>query len=270
MTVGFVQFAPTLGDLSATIRSLERLLEQSHGADLLVLPELCNSGYNFESSEQAKGLSEPVADSRFLDYLSTYCAKLNCHIVTGFNERVGDRLFNTAVLIGPNGLRGSYRKLHLFYNEKSHFAPGDKGLEVFDIGCARIGILICFDWIFPEVWRILALKGADIICHPSNLVLPDLAQRGVPAHALMNRVYTITANRTGTEGDLTFTGRSIICDTKGVVIASATRDEACVRIVEIDIATARTKSVTSRNDLFADRRPDEYGLLTKSPDRQDH
>ncbi len=261
MVVGFVQFSPTFGDVRDTISAIERLSSQFKGADLLVLPELCNSGYNFESLQQARALSEPVDDSRYLRFLIGLCAQGRFHIVTGFNERDQDRLYNTAVLVGPSGVVGTYRKLHLFHNEKGVFSPGDRGLPIFDIGRARIGLLVCFDWIFPEVWRILALKGSDIICHPSNLVLPELAQRGVPAHALMNRVFTITANRIGTERDLTFTGRSMICDTSGVVIAAAAKDEECVRMVDVEIAAARNKSVTTRNHIFADRRPAEYSLL---------
>lgn len=261
MVVGFIQFSPVFGDAQKTMEVIERLRGNFSGADLLVLPELCNSGYNFQSGQQAREFSEPVDGSRFLKFLTDLCSQGNFYMVTGFNERENNRLYNTAVLIGPCGVVGVYRKLHLFLNEKTYFTPGDKGLPVFDIGKARIGMLVCFDWIFPEPWRILALKGADIICHPSNLILPDLAQRGVPAHALMNRVFTITANRIGTEGELTFTGRSIICDTAGVVIASATKDEECVRMVEIDVAAARNKIVTARNNILTDRRPEEYGLL---------
>ncbi|PWB76256.1 carbon-nitrogen hydrolase [candidate division GN15 bacterium] len=265
MVIGFVQYSPIFGDIQRTLSTLERLSVGFSGADLLVLPELCSTGYNFLSDKQAQELSEPVDDSVLLRFLAGLCSKNKQYIVAGFNEREGNHLYNSAALVGPSGLIGVYRKIHLFQNEKDCFLPGDKGLPVFEIGKARIGILICFDWIFPEVWRILALKGADIICHPSNLVLPWLAQRGVPAHALMNRVFTITANRTGTERDLTFTGRSIICDTAGLVVASATGDEECVRMIEIDVAAARNKSVTSRNDIFADRRPDQYRLLCEPP-----
>ena len=127
-------------------------------------------------------------------------------MVSGLNERDGDRLYNSAVLVGPEGYVGRYRKLHLFMNEKDYFQPGDAGLPVFDIGACKVGMLVCFDWQFPEAWRVLALKGADVICHPANLVLPGLAQRAVPIHALTNRVYVVTGNRTGTEGGLDLHG----------------------------------------------------------------
>jgi predicted amidohydrolase len=263
LDIGFVQFAPVLGNLQATIERIEELSTQCAGADLLVLPELCNSGYNFASKEQAWATSEEIAGSDFIRYLESLCARLGCHIVSGMNERCGSHLYNTAVLVGPQGYVGKYRKLHLFFNEKDFFEPGDVGLPVFDIGASRIGMLVCFDWIFPEAWRVLTLKGADIICHPSNLVLPGLAQQAVPVHALINRIYVVTANRVGSEGDLTFTGMSTIADPRGQVLAQGSRTHPEVSRVEMDISLARTKDITARNNLFDDRRPQEYQLLTK-------
>jgi predicted amidohydrolase len=251
-----------LGDLQATIERIEELSAQCAGTDLLVLPELCNSGYNFTSNEQAWATSEETGSSRFIRYLESLCARLGCHIVSGLNERYGSRLYNTSVLVGPQGYVGRYRKLHLFLNEKDFFEPGDLGLPVFDIGACRIGMLVCFDWIFPEAWRVLALKGADIICHPSNLVLPGLAQQAMPVHALINRLYIVTANRIGSEGDLTFTGMSTIADPRGQVLAQASPTHPEVSRVDIDVNLARTKDITARNNLLTDRRPQEYQLLT--------
>jgi predicted amidohydrolase len=123
-------------------------------------------------------------------------------------------------------------------------------------------MLVCFDWMFPEVWRILALKGADLICHPSNLVLPSLAQQAVPIHALTNRVYVVTANRIGTEGNLSFTGLSIIANPKGEVLLQASPTGGEVGLVEADLELARDKQITARNHIFADRRPEEYAFLS--------
>ena len=264
MKIGFVQFAPVLGDVQATMLKIDELISLAKTADLVVLPELCNSGYNFKSREQAWETSEEIKNSIFVRYLESLCRKHNFHVVSGFNERDDKSLYNSAILIGPEGYIDKYRKLHLFVREKDLFTPGDAGLPVFDIGVCRLGILVCFDWIFPEVWRILALKGADIICHPSALVLPGLAQKAVPIHGLINRVYTITANRIGTEGDLTFTGLSTIADPKGDVIVQASASDEEVKIVDIDIELARNKMVTPRNDIFADRRPEEYVSLVET------
>ncbi|MBN2468157.1 MAG: carbon-nitrogen hydrolase [Deltaproteobacteria bacterium] len=264
MKIGFLQFAPVLGDLRATMHRIDSLLQENmEGCDLLVLPELCNSGYNFQSYEQAWETSEPIEDSIFVRYLINKCRERNLHVVSGFNERDRDTLYNSAILVGPHGLIGTYRKLHLFLNEKDFFRPGNQGVPVFDIGSCIIGMLICFDWTFPEAWRIAALKGADIICHPSNLVLPGLAQRGVPIHALLNRLYIVTANRIGAERDLSFTGSSIIANPRGDLLCQASPIKAEVGIAEIDIGLARDKQITDRNDLFKDRRPEEYSLLTE-------
>jgi predicted amidohydrolase len=259
--VGYMQFSSVLGDVKATMAKIEQLSMDCAGADLMVLPELCNSGYNFDSVEQARFTSERIGGGVFVEFLESLCQRHRCHIVSGLNERDGAHLYNSAVLVGPHGYMGRYRKLHLFMNEKDYFQPGDGGLPVFDIGACRVGMLVCFDWQFPEVWRILALKRADVICHPSNLVLPGLAQRAVPIHALINRVYTVTANRVGREGDLTFTGRSTIADPTGEVLLQASATEEAVGVVDVDTHLARDKQVTARNHSFNDRRPGEYRLL---------
>jgi predicted amidohydrolase len=246
------------------MRKVERLMPLCAGADLVVLPELCNSGYNFASPQQAWATSEPLDESIFLQFLEAQCQRYNLHIVSGFNERDGDRLYNSAVLVGPLGYVGRYRKLHLFMNEKDFFEPGDVGLPVFDLGHCRVGMLVCFDWLFPEVWRILALKGADIICHPSNLVLPGLAQRAVPIHALANRVYVVTANRVGSEGNLLFTGLSTIASPGGGVLVQASPSEEEAGLAQIDISLARDKNITPRNNVVTDRRPEEYSFLAQS------
>lgn len=261
MKIGYCQFAPVLGDTSASLDWLKRLMPDDDQIDLLVLPELCNSGYNFESSEQARSSAEVPGDSALVDFLQSWCVAHDAHVVTGFNELDGDRLFNSALLIGPEGLCGTYRKLHLFLNEKDHFQPGNAGLPVFEVRGVKVGMLICFDWQFPEAWRVLALKGADIICHPSNLVLPKHCQRALPTYALINRMFIITANRIGTEGDLTFTGRSTIASPNAEVLSEASADSEEVALVDVDIALARDKHITARNHVLNDRRPDQYALL---------
>lgn len=261
MKIAFIQLAPVLGDVRATIQKIDQLLHGCEIADILVLPELCNSGYNFVSHEQAYETSEEIENSIFIQFLEEKCSQLNLYLVSGFNERDKEVLYNSAVLIGPSGYIGRYRKLHLFMNEKDYFTPGNTGLPIYDIGLCKIGMLVCFDWIFPEVWRILALKGAEIICHPSNLVIPGLAQKAVPIHALTNRVYTVTANRIGTERELSFTGLSTIANPTGDILIQASQTEEEVAVTDVDIALARDKMITERNDIFADRRPEQYSSM---------
>jgi predicted amidohydrolase len=296
MKIGYAQWNPLLGDLEANRARMERLAAQAAGADLLVFPELSNSGYHFKSREEAWAASEPIPGGDTVRLLCELSARHGMFLVSGICERDGERLYNSAVAVGPEGLIGRYRKTHLFLNEKDLFSPGDLGFPVFELDLkrlramrgtsgedavrdpasalrppgseaeetpCRIGILICFDWQFPEVWRVLALKGAEVVCHPSNLVLPGRAQRAVPVHSMLNRVFTVLSNRIGSERGLEFTGESIIVAPSGDVLASAPEHEEEVRVIEIDLAEARNKMVTSRNDLIADRRPEFYGEITR-------
>lgn len=274
MKAGFAQFAPRLGDLEANRRAVARWVGAAAGADLLVFPELASSGYDFSSIEEARSAAETVPDGPFCRHLAELAALHRVFLVAGLCEKDGDALYNTAVLAGPTGILGRYRKIHLFWNEIDIFRPGNLGFPVFDLRATdlgtdrgdwscRVGILICFDWQFPEAWRVLALQGTDLVCHPSNLVLPGLAQRAVPVQAMLNRVWTILANRHGTEGRLAFTGNSILVTPRGEVRCEAPAQADHLAIEEIDPAAARDKQVTPRNDLIADRRPECYRILTE-------
>ena len=262
--IGYVQMEPRVGEGEENRERVRRAVLAAPAADLLVLPELASSGYNFRDPTESAKLAEPV-DGPFVHVLRDLARDRGTALVAGFAERDGAQIFNSAVLVRPDGGLGLYRKLHLFLDEKDHFAPGDLGLPVFDLGQVRIGLLVCFDWQFPEAWRTLALRGADIVCHPSNLVLPGLAQRAIPTHALLNRLFVVTANRVGTERGLRFTGRSIIANPRGEILAEAAETAAESRVVEIDPREARDKSVTARNDLLADRRPEHYDARLTAP-----
>lgn len=267
INVGFVQFAPVFGNPEASIASIEKLV-QGISADLLVLPELANSGYNFSSVNEAYRYSEEISGSRFADFIISTARQKKMFIVTGFCERDGSKIYNSALLAGPGGIIGKYRKTHLFYNEKDFFVPGDLGLPVFNTEIGILGMLICFDWIFPEVWRILALKGTGMICHPSNLVLP-WAQQAVPVHGLMNRTFIITCNRTGSEGELKFTGQSFISDPYGRTLKMASAGLPETGICSIEPEESDNKMATPRNHIFDDRRPELYEYLTRkqNPDK---
>jgi predicted amidohydrolase len=262
MKLGIIQFSPYLGDLDKTIKKLDSMLDEVKEADLIVLPELANSGYNFDSKEQAFELAESADNSIFLNYLIDKSKELNTYIVSGFNEKENDSIYSSSAILGSEGIIGTYRKIHLFWNERDYFTKGNLGMPVFETDIGKIGMLVCFDWIFPEIWRILALKGAEIICHPSNIVLP-YAQKVVPSHALVNRIFVVTVNRTGTEGNLTFTGKSIIADPTGEVLYMASKDQEETFVTDIDMTRARNKSVTPRNDVFKDRFPKDYQELVE-------
>jgi len=226
-----------------------------------VLPELCLTGYLFSSREELKRWAEPVPDGPSCRTLAGFCAEHGLNLVLGTAEAAGDRLYNSAVLITAGGTIHRYRKAHLFMDEKDLFDPGDTPFPVFSLGPVRIGLLVCFDHFYPEATRSLALKGAQVVCHPANLVL-EHARITTRSRAIENRLFWITANRTGVEADarhsLAFTGASRIIAPEGEILSQAGPDSEELVVVEIDPSPALDKHVTPRNDLLADRRPDLY------------
>jgi predicted amidohydrolase len=258
MRTSIVQFAPVFGDIEANIIKISNLIKSLENSDLIVLPELASTGYKFKDRNEALALSERAENSRYLEFLTDIAAEKSCYVVSGFNEREGEKLYNSSVLIGPDGIIGTYRKLHLFWDEKMIFESGNLGLPVFDTEIGKIGMLICFDWMFPEAWRVLALKGAELIAHPANLVLP-YCQSVMPSYSLVNRLFIVTANRTGTEEDLTFTGNSVITNPIGQTIVHGSVDKEEVINSEIDLRLSVNKKITPENDVFKDRRTDVYG-----------
>lgn len=260
MKAGFIQFEARFGDKEHNLKTVSRLIERQN-ADLWVLPELFNTGYIFTSSDELDHLAEGIPDEETTQFVISLAKKLNTNIVAGLAEKSSQRHYNSAVLVNNKGFQGLYRKIHLFDQEKIWFTPGDQPFQVWDIGLAKIGIMICFDWIFPEAARTLALKGAEIICHPSDLVLP-YCQNAMVTRCLENHVFAITANRIGTEqrGErtLAFTGGSQITGTKGEILHRASTDREEVAVVEIDPGLARNKFATTNNHLFEDRRPEMY------------
>lgn len=256
--IAVVQFQPDLAGPEENIRRLEPLLDSIRDCNLVVLPELSNSGYNFTGFEQAWQNSETIGQGGiFQDFLINSARSNHCYIVSGINERLNEKLYNTAVLVGQEGVIGIYRKLHLFMNEKNLFQKGNAGLPVFDLGGFKIGIMICFDYLFPEPWRIMAQKGADLVCHPSNL-LTENAQRCLPGISLMNRIYVATANRIGTERGITFNGSSLFTDPSGKIINMASVDKTEIITTEIDTQLSANKMINPINHVFGDRRPDVY------------
>lgn len=260
MLVGFLQYQVRFGEFEANCARIESLLGGER-FDLLVLPELCLSGYFMPSREDALKLSTESDAGETFDFFRKLASRHDGAVVFGFPERDGERVFNSAAAVLPDGSSHLYRKVHLFNLEKSWFDPGDLGFSVFEFRGARIGMMICFDWIFPEACRTLALKGADIVCHPSNLVM-RYCQDAMITRSLENSIFSITCNRIGTDsvGDqsFTFTGSSQITDNRGRVLAKAHADTEEVRFIEIDPQQARNKLITQYNDLLADRRPESY------------
>ncbi len=266
MHIGYVQSSPSFGSKERNFEEIERLVEPrlSDGTiDLLVLPELFSTGYAFASRQEAVSLAEP-ADGPTASFLMRLAEKTGGFVVAGFAERDGEKIYNSSLIVDSGRTLGTYRKIHLFNKETLFFDRAGSPPPVFEVGEFRFGVMICFDWIFPETMRILMLGGADIVAHPSNLVLP-YCQAAMKTRCLENRMFAVTSNRIGTEtrgeDDFTFTGASQITAVDGRVLSSAPTDSTHVDTVEIDPKLARTKNINPYNNVATDRRTELYARL---------
>ena len=263
MKVVAVQWDCRFGDPEFNFNRAMELMEREPG-DIYVLPELCLSGYNFNDIREVEDLSEESRGNyarRFMDF----SLERNCYISYGFAEKVSEGVYNSANLIGPDGLIGTYRKIHLFNRETLFFLPGDRSLKVYDTPIGKLGLMVCFDWFFPESARILALQGTELILHPSNLVLswcPDAMRY----HALWNGVYTATSNRIGKEDRggrlIEYIGRSIIYSPQGELLAEASYEHEGACSAELVLSLAREKKLNRYNDRIQSRQPEFYSEIS--------
>lgn len=270
VVVASVQMEPHVGcrdqNLSRSVAFIERAAEQ--GARVVVLPELVSSGYVFASRQEAFALAEAIPDGPSTSAWAAAAQRLNVYVVAGLPERVGDKLFNAAVVVGPKGYLGTYRKLHLWHDEHLFFESGDLGLPVFhtEIGC--LAVVICYDGWFPEVYRLLAMKGVDIVCMPTNWVpMPGqsadqmaMANTLAMANAHSNALNVVCANRIGVERGQPFIGQSLIVGATGWPLAGPASLEAEeILYATINFQQSRkTRHLSVFNDVLRDRRDDVY------------
>ncbi len=255
MRIGFFQFSPFHGNKEKNIEIIINILKRGK-ADLIVFPELATSGYLIPDKNFLRKNAFKVPDSKEFEMLLKVVKKEKTGIVLGFPELKDGKFFNSALFILPDGKFGVYRKIHLFYKEKKFFKSGknpDEGIFTY-IGF-KFGIIICFDWLFPEHLRYLAYKGIQVVLHPSNLILP-WGQRAMIIRAIENRVFTLTANRVGEEKyrneHLKFTGKSQLVSPDGRILMRANSGSEVLRIKEINPAEANRKLITPYNDIFED------------------
>ncbi len=266
-----VQWAPIF---ARPEENAERLAEHiadcaRRGAHLVVFPEASLTGYCFSSREEAWE-SAVSLDSPYLRRVEDVCARTNCGAIVGFAERCDGDLYNSAVFYTPSGILGVYRKTHLPLLGLDRFAKRGTQLEPFDSPYGKVGILICFDNRFPECARTLALKGAEILCLPTNW--PQTAEKNsdwvCPTRAMENRVFFAASNRVGEERGFRFVGRSKIISPTGAILASADHTEEAVLFADIEPAEAQNKHVVIRPSeyelpLWEERRPDLYEAITQ-------
>jgi len=266
--VGFAQYDVHFGEYNKNLAAVTRLAEAAPEADLLVFPELGLTGYEFKDAAEVERYAEPASSGRTVEAIKELAARLDTTIVIGYPEYTTAGCYNAAMLVQPNGATVNYRKMHLFSREQELFIPGNAPPQVAETPAGRVGIMICFDWLFPETARILAVQGAQIIAHPSNLVL-NYCQKAMYCRSLENAVYILTANRIGTEEragrKLTFTGQSQLTSPDGETLIAAGTDEETVLLTEIDPAQADNKLITPLNDRITNRRPELYSQLAEAP-----
>ncbi|MBB1624184.1 nitrilase family protein [Achromobacter sp. UMC71] len=276
--VASVQTAPQMGSVAANVARSIEMVEQAaaQGARLVVLPELANTGYMFDSRQEAYALAETVPDGPSAQAWIALAQRLGIYLVAGIAERSGERLYNAALVAGPDGYLGTYRKLHLWGDENLFFEPGDLGLPVFHTELGRIGVAICYDGWFPEVYRLLALRGADIVAVPTNWVpMPGQTPDGpAMAHALAiagahsNGLTVVCADRVGIERGQPFVGRSLIVGSQGWTAAGpASADQEEVLVATVDLAASRrARQLNAFNHVLRDRRRDLYDELLGATD----
>jgi len=258
-----------------TDRNLGECLElirvtAGEGARLIVFPECTLQGYIFTSREEAIPIAEPIPGPS-TDKVLAACRKLNVYVVIGLLEKDGDKCYNSAVLVGPQGLVGKHRKIHLPYLGVDCFVDhGNIPFTVYDTEVGRIGMGICYDGSFPEHARVLALQGADIVVLPANW--PEKTEAVpkfyIPTRAMENHIFYAAVNRVGEERGVKFIGRSRIAYWGGRILADGKPYEKDILYAEIEPATARDKHLALvpgvyEIDAINDRRPEFYGLISQ-------
>lgn len=261
-----VQTLARLGDVEHNIALMRHYVEDAvrQGAELVVLPECMDTGYLFDSAEHCQALAEPIPDGPFVSAMAALCRKHRIYIASGITERDGDRIFNTGLMLNRDGkVAVHYHKQFLATHDQNWFSFGERGCPVAETDLGRIGLLICFDGRIPEIARLLALQGADIIVDMANFFAMDQAEMWGPARAFENGIWLVAATKAGHERSIYYPGGSMIVDPAGRVVAKIPYDTHGVAVAEIDIAAARSKRIFASNNKIEDRRPESYAMLSK-------
>lgn len=270
MQISLIQTDVEFADPAANLNIMQAHLtaEAAQGSRLIAFPECFTTGYCFDSLEEAMSVAEPTTGNT-IARVTQMCHEANCYTTFGFLEQDGGQLFNAAALVGPEGLVGCYRKVHLPFLGVDRFTtPGNRPFEVLQADDVRIGLLICYDGGFPEASRVLGIQGADIILLPTNWPpgAEYMSQFSLNARAMENGVYFGAINRVGTERGFSFIGRSRLCDPVGATQQSSDDDRPVILRGVINTDRSRAKRIVRVPgkhiiDRMADRRPEMYGPL---------
>lgn len=251
-----MQFEPVTLDKQKNLLKIEKLLAKYEDAELLVLPEMCITGYPSTEEEQTIKYAESI-DGETVQKMIELAKKHDVCIIFGMPEIENGKLFNTSFVVGPEGYITKHQKTHLFMDEVEGFTPGETKPHIFEYKGYKIGLGVCYDYMFPEFWRKMALEGAVLFCNTANFV----SQYGFPmmqSRSIENGVFSVTANRVGTEGEILYKGGSEIVDNRGHVLEKANDYEEDVYLADLDLDLAKDKVWNQWNDVHADRRPEMY------------
>lgn len=276
ITIALAQIDITFAEKERNLARMLQVLEETagQGAQLTVFPEAALTGYCFDSLADAQPHAEPIngpSTQRF----TNLCQKLGTHAIYGLLESDGSRIFNACVLVGPQGVVGSYRKIHLPFLGVDRFTtPGDRPFAVHAAAGMKIGMHICYDGGFPESARVMMLQGADLVVLPTNWPpgAECMASCAVNTRAMENNIYYAACDRVGDERGFHFIGQSKICDPRGHTIAEAPHDREEILYAQVDVEFARRKKIIRVKDLheidrLRDRRPEMYGEITQAKTR---
>jgi N-carbamoylputrescine amidase len=271
LRVACIQMEPRIGQKAANLaRTLQLIAEAARsGAQLIVLPELCNTGYVFASRNEAFDAAETVPGGPSCEAWQAAAREHGITLIAGITERDGTHLYNSAVIVGAKDYLGTYRKNHLWGDENLYFEPGNLGVPVFEIPAGRVACAICYDLWFPEIYRLAALAGADLLCVPTNWVpmrgqpdaLPMMANILMMGGAHSNSIFVAAADRIGVERGQRFLGNSLIVGPEGWPLAGpAAFDSEETLVADLNLADARrNRSINGFNHALRDRRTDLYG-----------
>jgi predicted amidohydrolase len=267
--VACAQLSPVVGNVEGNRRLAREAVREAvaAGAQLVVLPELCTSGYVFDSPAEARACAEP-ADGPALRDWAAEAARGDAVVVGGFCELDEDgALYNSAAVVDATGVLSVYRKIHLWDREQLFFNPGQTCAPVVETPAGLIGLAICYDLNFPEVARGLALAGAELIALPANLPrFPRPEERPMEvtlamATAHLNHVFFALCDRCGDERGTEWVGATVVCNELGWPLAGPPADSGPGLVVaDCDLSRARDKAWNERNDVLGDRRPELYLL----------
>jgi predicted amidohydrolase len=261
-----VQTLARLGDYDHNIALATEFVENAvrQGAELVVFPECMDTGYLFDSPEHCRALAETMTDGPFVKALSTLASKHGIYVASGVTEwdPSKEKIFNTGIMFGRKGeIVCHYHKQFLATHDQNWFAFGERGCPVVDTDLGRIGLLICFDGRIPEIFRSMAMQGAEVIVDMANFFSMDQADMWGPARSYENGLWLVAATKAGYERSIYYPGGSMIVDPKGRVMSKVPYDTHGLAVADINLEFASDKSIYAANDKIADRRPETYGIM---------